>query len=614
MLLFLPLFVIFVVAAIGWGLFALWISGLARRMPDRLHCLLYASIMGVLICGDLILLAGLIGKLGSGVLGAIFFAGIAAGALALKCIKIDVANIQTQSPRPIHFRILFLLCAPFVLLFFLYDLVPDTSGDAFLYHITVPNYYALEGKIAAVSISFCYNYPLQIEMFYLAAIRFGEEQAGVVMNLFLALVTCVGLYLAGRQLGSPFTGLVAVFLFISMPLTLRWVPTSLVDLSAGTFLIGALVALLHWQRTHEDVWLFLAGISAGGAVAVKLIIVSVSLGIFPLAIAAASLLEKNPHRRISPLKNLLIYASGAILPLLPWMFKNALLIHNPFFPFFLREFPTRPDLIPSALTLHIMHGVPPIGSAYGWAKRARGIMPLLTWGGNWALIFAMTIIPPFFIASLLKRKLRFFWGIQFLLLLFVLHYGSNAQVRWFQGIFAIFLVALAIATTLTIRQHPFLRMPLIYSGIIFFLLLSARMYYLRLSETGLYPWTGLSKKTLMRYIAEQPRFAQAEFLNSNVPPRGKVFLYSGEILSPGRWLKRRFVQAGDRWFDLWTAQNASADTILRDLRRMDVTHLAASELIRNPIFLRLKNRYLKKLACGEGYILYKIVGVNEGEP
>ena len=89
-----------------------------------------------------------------------------------------------------------------------------------------------------------------------------------------------------------------------------------------------------------------------------------------------------------------------------------------------------------------------------------------------------------------------------------------------------------------------------------------------------------------------------------------MFLYNMEILSPGRWLKRRFVQAGERWFDLWTAQNASADVIFRDLKAMGVTHLAVPELTKTPIFLRLKNRYLIMVTRGRGYDLYKLTPKN----
>ena len=602
--LILPLFCFFVAATFGWGLFVLWLSRLGKMLPDSLYLIFYAGILGILVQGDLILFAGLIGGLDWPLLSVLFAVGNLLGTIALKMTEYRFADYK--QPREKQMFVFFILCAPFILLIFAHSLVPDVSGDAYLYHITVPNYYALEGRIDRVPISFCYNYPLQIEMYYLAAIRIGQEQAGVMMNFAVALLTALGLYLLCRRLDSAETGLWASFLFLSLPLVLRWAPTSLVDLSTAAFLTGTVVAIMEWREEGKGAWLFLAGLSAGGAVAVKLLMGAACFGLFPLAIAIATLAGIKKYGISSLIKNPILYFGGTLLPLVPWMIKNKLLTGNPIFPFFYEVFPTRPDLIPSIQVLSGMHGIPAFRGFMNTFDRAMDIFPLLMWDGNWVLILCMVIVPISFIFSLRYRWLELFWLIEMILLMFILYYGRNAQVRWFQGFYAVLLGGLAISTAIFIRKYSILYRPLLIGGIIIIFLIAGRIYYLRVQETGFLPWMAFSRNMLSPYLEDQARVKEARFVNYHVPSDGKVFLYDREILSMGRWSRRRFYQAGEKWFEIWEQRGADWDRMYRELRSMGITHVAASEGKGKGIFEGFKNRYLVKAASRESITVYEL--------
>jgi len=607
----LPLFFLLVLSSLGYGLFVLHLSGFTRLMvysaeatakagPARLYILLFSGVAGILVLGDLFLLVGMLGLLQQGVLAAVLTMGIILGAITLHRIP-----LPTPPPRPstncqlsiINYQ----LFTPFLLLIFLHALIPDVSGDAYLYHLTVPNYYAQEGCIRRVPISFCYNYPLQIEMFYMTAIRFGQEQAGVMMNFALTLLTCVGLYLAGQKLAGRGAGLIAVFLFISMPLVMQWAPTSLVDLSTGTFLIAALLALLHWRDGWEQPWLLLAGICAGGAVAVKLLMGVAAFVIFPLAILTSLLIHKKP------LRNLIAYGAGVFLPLLPWMIKNALLAQNPVYPFFLNLFPTHPDLIQSARILHNMHGLPiPDIMKQTWV-RMEGIFPLLAWDASYMPIIAFVLIPILFVESLLLKKERLPWGILFLMWVFLLYYGSNMQVRWFQGFYVLFALAPAYIITNLAKKHKAATRLVMIAGTVFLFLMAGRNYYLRILASAEYPWTALSRQTLVPYILVQEKNIAGRFLNNSVPPNGRIFLYDIEILSTGRWLRRRFIQAGLFQFNWWETQNTTPEDILREIKKMGVTHIAVTVPLQHPSLRLLLKRYFKKVPGGSTCELYQLV-------
>ena len=99
---------------------------------------------------------------------------------------------------------------------------------------------------------------------------------------------------------------------------------------------------------------------------------------------------------------------------------------------------------------------------------------------------------------------------------------------------------------------------------------------------------------------------EAKFLNTHVPEHGKVFLFDKEILSPGRWLRRRFVQAGSLWFERWEERKARPQEILQDLKTLGATHIAAIPF-KNKTFQDFQRSHLKEMASGPGYTIYEIV-------
>lgn len=570
---FLPLFICFVVSSLGWGLLILRMGGMSRLMPDRLHVLLYAGILGVLIEGDFFLLAGALGLLQPVYLIAIIVLGIAAFASSAKMLFSHPLEKTNRRVRAAFWA----LSLPFIILIFLYAMFPDDSGDAYLYHLTVPNYYALEERIASVPISFCFNYPLQIEMFYMAAIRLGHEQAGVMINAALSLLACLSLFLAGRKLGGALAGYAAAFIFISTPLTLIWAPTSLVDCSTASFLAAALLALLHWRGGGQRRWLLLAGICAGGAMAVKLLMGFAALAAFPLGILGISIFGAQAGRPRDAARNLLLYGAGTATALAPWVVKNALITGNPLFPFFVKLIPTRPDLAKTALLLHEMHGLPAWKGMGELLERMAGLLPLMAWDATWMPVIAMAVIPFGWVCAVKKKSERFFWSVLLLLQGFLIFYGRVAQVRWFQGFYALFALAPALLIAQLINDNRRLGRSILVIGIVFIYILAGRMYYLRTYESGQYPWLALSRPALEEYMQYTPKMQDAILLDQTVPPDGRALLYDKEILSAGRWMRRRFIQAGKFQFDWWEERGLSVEEIHRQMKEMGVTHIAVLE-------------------------------------
>jgi|GEM_PF-575236 len=614
--LIIPLFVLFVSGSLGWGWSLLYVCGLWKHLPNFMYRLFFSGLLGILVQGDLILVFGLLGRLEKSALLLLFFAGLFLGIYFLyvykKKVKDSVAVEIFAKTEKRHIVIFLVLSVPFLVLIFLHSLAPDLSGDAYLYHITVPNFYAQEGKIVRVPMSFCYNYPLQIEMYILAAIRLGQEQAGVMMNFALAVLSLIGIIILGTLLRSRFVGFLSGFVFISLPIVMRIASSSLVDLSSAPFILGAFICLYKWEKKREKQLLFLGGICGGGAVAIKLFMGFASFIILPLAVCAFSIKMRKEGdfligNIIRTIKNLVLYGAAVFCPVFPWMLKNALFTKNPFYPFLIHVLPTRGDLVESALVLHRLHGIPPVQGFFPMMKRSFGIFSLLAWDANWLIIGAMIMAPVFFVIMPGKRNIRTFFGIQIVLAAFMLYYGRNAQVRWFLGFFPVFIVGLILGLDTLVHSNRRARFYVIFFLVCLCFVIAGKFYYFRIKETGYYPWLAFSQKSLSEYMKHQNRVKEGDFINRGIPPGGKVFLLDREILSIGRWLRRRFVQGGGLCFKRWEKQNTSIDEILRDLKTLEVTHIGASRLLENKLFFRLKKEYLRVQAVHPTFTLYKVL-------
>ncbi len=593
--LFLPLWLLFCLGTLGWGLAALKAARLDTGISRLSERLFYAGLLGLLILGDLFLAAGLAGWLGQGLLASLAGAGIAAGAWAFRHGPRICGTAPHKSDEPFGAGFL-ILSLPFALIILLHGMIPDSSGDAYLYHITVPNLYAIEGRIQPSARGFCHYYPLQMEMFTMAALRFGQEQAGVLMSALAAMLAWLGLFHAGRRLGGTYCGRAAALAFIALPLTLEWASTSHTDMTSAAFMAGAAGAFIAWRNDGSDRRLLLCGLCAGGAVAAKMIMALGTLLAIPAGIIGAALWNESRCGRLRRTSRALaIYAGGAALPMLPWLLKNSVFAYNPFFPFLLNVFPTRTDLLYSARVLHEMHGIPPLLPLAKTLERLRGLPGLIAWNANWTILAALILTPAGMWMARRRREIRGFWTITGIMCLIVVYYGKNAQIRWFGGFYAFLILGISLLAAETIRGRTRLRPWITALGAGFILLAGARFIILRAGDTGLSLMTGLSREKSLKYREEMSGFHQAALINRIVPETGRIFLYHEEILSPGRHLKRPFVQAGVLWFNAWEEAGMGPDEIFEEMRRLGVTHFAECPSNEHKVFRAFEKRHLARI-------------------
>lgn len=224
---------------------------------------------------------------------------------------------------------------------------PTIDPDGLGYHLTVPKLWLQSGSLRYLPTYPYSNTPMGVEMLFTIALACVGDAGAKALHFCFGVVGAFGLYLAGRRLRSSLLGGVAVALYLVGPV-------AVVMLFGCAYLEGvttcamsaATLAWLIWFQERRAAWLPIAFALAGIGVSFK-----ITAALFPIALGAltlATLAEPLRHEgklrlslRMLPWR---VYPL-ALLPVVPWLMRSALVTGNPVFPMFARVIPTR-DLSP----------------------------------------------------------------------------------------------------------------------------------------------------------------------------------------------------------------------------------------------------------------------------
>lgn len=538
---------------------------------------LFSFGIGVILCSALVLIFGLVGLLKWYIFLIIFLPIIIFEAIIIIKEK-EYQNLwdSIKSLKEIHPLVLILIIIIPVLRIFSVMLFPDNSGDAYLYHITVPNYYYQIGEISPVRFSFCYNYPLQMEMIYLLGMIFKSEVGGVLINFWVTVLLLTAAFKLCEMLFSRLAGWIAACIIAILPIFHTWVITSHVEAAVAFYLVLALLGIkLGFESNDKKIWL-IAGVFAGAMVAIKLFYLIGFLLLFGIVIIASlskaiksSSKENSKYWRVIPI----IFGIGGFLSYLPWAYKNLLFTYNPFFPFFSGIINTKKDLLRGIWTIQNAHPFPFEFSFKYYLNNIKDVIDQLSATMNYLDILILFTLPIIFIIKLKKKSNIWFWGFCLLCGSWVIQYGLGGQARWFIPIWILFLIgASGIFSDLISRFSTFKKIGLKTIITLLFLCFTYQqiLFYM---ETARYPWLPFSKKHREAYLNEQTNYKNSLIINLMPLKEGKVLVCSIAILSYGRWLKVPFIQEGLEYFKDYSRRNLTLEEAYRDLRNLDVAYI-----------------------------------------
>jgi len=451
-------------------------------------------------------------------------------------------------------------------------LVPPVARDELTHHLALPALYWQRCRIFEVPFAEQSYYPMLLEMYYTPLWGWFSAPAPRILHLLFGLGAAATVSMVALQREGPRAVPLATTLVLFTPTVASLATTAYVDLGVLFYTAVALTTLLLWFDTNRFSWLALSALSAGAAGATKyngLIVVAL--------LALGSLLAPHHASLRRACSFAILYGALALLPLSPWLAKNALQTGNPLFPLFAEFAGGRPPTPRPAIDVfsrrRFLHGET-------WPEIAAVPVRVFLTGREGSPAQFDGVLHPLFllgIAAALRRKAS---REQRLLLGFAAAYF--ACVFFQTDMRARYLLptvpAAALLTTSAIvrigRRNPGLASALLAAGALFS---GAHLVdrWLRLNPLAL--WTG--RESRAAYVARHvPEFPVVEYANRNLPENALVYL--AFLGNRSYYLARSFVY--DTYYSGTTLREAAeagetADELAARLRHRGITHLLAAD-------------------------------------
>ena len=256
-----------------------------------------------------------------------------------------VFRIQDPEPSDLSrgWRILFL--APYLVfgaMYLLAAMPPEISADGTGYHVgLIARYYDHRGFIPITSVMEA-GFSAGIEMLFWIGFALGRHSAAAVIHLLFLLTLPFGMLAFARRIKVPEAGVIGALLFYLAPVVGKDGTIAYIDVATAAVVFGAVYFLEIWRSENQPRALIPAGILAGFAYACKLTAgtTPVYADLYVVVAAYARGARWRDTCRLAGSVGVLALAVAA-----PWLVKNSIQFHNPFYPLFNHWFPN-PYLYP----------------------------------------------------------------------------------------------------------------------------------------------------------------------------------------------------------------------------------------------------------------------------
>jgi hypothetical protein len=217
------------------------------------------------------------------------------------------------------------LILPFSFSFLLTLVPPFEAFDALFYHLAQPARILQDGGLRALDIAPHFWFPNLTENVYLWVLGMGSERATQMVHFSWMSLSVLLLWHWAEKTWNAEIGRKTLLLLAAMPALPMLASWAYADMALVYYSIGALYAFTQYRVTKTPQWLTTIALMSGFAMSVKY-----TSFVVPLACGLLLLLHRPLRRSISDAAR---FSMIAILAALPYYARNAILMHNPFYPF-----------------------------------------------------------------------------------------------------------------------------------------------------------------------------------------------------------------------------------------------------------------------------------------
>jgi hypothetical protein len=204
---------------------------------------------------------------------------------------------------------------------------PPTSADALKYHLALPQQWLDAGVIQDPFWRWEMFNPSAIEMLFAQGLPLGGGEVAAVLHAVFAALCAAAVFGLARELGSTVLGCAAAsFLFVAQGIVTWEASSAFIELGLTFFTVLAVWHAVRWSRRPTRWGAAAVGVFAGGAAGTKY------LGLLAAAVVLAACGAIVLVRR--RWSDGAFAAAAFVAACGPWYLKNALVAHNPLYPFF----------------------------------------------------------------------------------------------------------------------------------------------------------------------------------------------------------------------------------------------------------------------------------------
>jgi len=418
-------------------------------------------------------------------------------------IPLSIYGVLTllKNRKRLHFYPPLLFLSPFLYLAFLGIFTPPLTYDALAYHLAIPKFYIMQGKITCLPYHLYSDFPFNMEMLYLLALKISDDYIVKGLHLLMGVILGIGVYSWAMQEAGRKGGLWASLLYFSIPLFLQLGTLAYNDLTLSLFVFLSFYLLYIFSDIRGVI---LSGVFSGLAMGTKYTGI-----LFTVPFLFLYILFSNWRKKGWKLS--LIYLVFSLFTFSPWMIKNIYFTGNPLFPLFYpllggKNFSL--TLYQRFLSAHrASHTSVPDFFHYIW-----GLLQNARFGFHF-----LFLLPLLFFPLAKKYKVLTFYCFYFLLTLYLF---THRDTRFAFPLFPFLSLLIGVLFT-KIKVEP-ITLIFLQCVVIFSLTLNwiKDMAYFNYYDFGK---VSLNLKSREEYLRDKLYFYPAnEFINKNLPKNSKI--------------------------------------------------------------------------------------------
>lgn len=204
-------------------------------------------------------------------------------------------------------------------------LAPVTGWDACVAHIALPMDYAREGRILLWEGNEYSAYPHLAHCLFAFMYSGSGEMAVSLLSWLFAALACLSAYVLGCRVLDRRCGIMAAAIMATSPIFFDQAGTPSIDLVFCAFTLAALSAFLTWRDEGDYGWLWVSAFLLGSSCGIR------HTGYLTCTLIGLACVWAV---RQDKLRTAFWFGLIAILGAAPWLLRSAILVGNPFYPFF----------------------------------------------------------------------------------------------------------------------------------------------------------------------------------------------------------------------------------------------------------------------------------------